>query len=1056
MIPYNLSLSGDEKYLLPTAIMDFGDYNPSSNAHIKLIWLIPGKIQTSQYRYFDLYFNSVDHPDMPFPKLALDYPEIIYSNSQGGIPRNWMYHNNNGAFSTDPSQMFEIGPSYDVTVNDVNSDGYRDIVYSVYKNLNVYNATSEIYYGKESGFDNSTPMGIETLGAYDVTVDDLNNDGYQDIIFASYSNYSRYNISSMVYYGTSLGYNLTPDELMNTTGATAVATGDLNRDGWKDIAFACERNQTTGNIFSQVYFGGPTGFNESADVLLPTQAARGVAIADLNKDGWPDIVFANNRNTTTADLRVPSTVHYGGPTGFSATPDVSFDTTGTMDLAVADLNLDGWLDVLFANYADGASTRTLSYAFFGSPSGFDPNNPNAWFQTAYAYGVDVGDVNLDGNPDVAFANNFDGITYAINSTIFYGPCVGLKSAPNVKLPTIGATKVKIADVDRYYMATDKNPPTIMINGVNGRFMHNGTYASTDIVIDEKVLSANLVWNATLPTLPPGGNVSVYISNNRGSNWNPIQQGTTVDFTTVGNILKFKIELVSDLYGIKTPVFRDITITYTKESYPYNVTLDLNSDGRAEWSWPGKFNTTAVLNESTMGLRTYLEQVVPRTGSGLFQVLLKFSSEKPGILRVYGVNITGNYRPEAIQELPDFVMTENIPLANAFNVKNYFRHLDEDPLEYSTSGNRNVMLNISENGSVSISTTPNWYGAESFLLRATDDAGEWAEVAVNVEVRHVLQPPRFIANMPDVTVEEGETVFSAFNLLDYVFDPDNPKTSLIFSVADISNPNISVSMDINDNIEVRSKAGWDGTAVVKIKVSDGELSAIAPFNVTVVRHNRPPVVGQLPPVQLEQDGVLERSFNILNFTVDTDTPKANLTFRIDDNTNPKSGVTVTSDGWVNIRPDKGWSGTAIIVVNVSDGEYGVRASFTVTVTPKAATPQPVKETDSTLMYILLALVIVLIVVFAIDVMMRSRRPPAPAHHAAAGTPDALEERPYQPARKPISAPLHENAGDLPEPAAVPPIDVRADSSSKAPPAGMTPVPSVPETPPETVPDMTPAA
>jgi hypothetical protein len=376
------------------------------------------------------------------------------------------------------------------------------------------------------------------------------------------------------------------------------------------------------------------------------------------------------------------------------------------------------------------------------------------------------------------------------------------------------------------------------------------------------------------------------------------------------------------------------------------------------------------------------------------------------------------------------------------------------------------------------------------LRATDDAGEWAEVAVNVEVRHVLQPPRFIAAMPNVTVEEGETVFSAFNLLDYVFDPDNPKTSLIFSVADISNPNISVSMDINDNIEVRSKAGWDGTAVVKIKVSDGELSAIAPFNVTVVRHNRPPVVGQLPPVQLEQDGVLERSFNLLNFTVDTDTPKANLTFRIDDNTNPKSGVTVTSDGWVNIRPDKGWSGTAIVVVNVSDGEYGVRASFTVTVTPKAVTPQPVKETDSTLMYILMALVIVLIVVFVIDVMMRSRRPPAPAHHAAAGTPDALEERPYQPARKPISAPLHENAGDLAEPAAVPPIDVRADSSSEAPPApaeispetparpaaeapaipgyefppaeavqppaGMMPVPSIPETPPETVPDMTPAA
>jgi hypothetical protein len=663
------------------------------------------------------------------------------------------------------------------------------------------------------------------------------------------------------------------------------------------------------------------------------------------------------------------------------------------------------------------------------------------------------------------------------------------------------------------MSTDRNPPTITISNAEGRYLSSGIFISEKIQFDERILSITPAWNATIPTDPSGCKVAISISVNGGQNWYPANINQELIFATPDKDLQFKVELSSDPYEIQTPVFQDITIAYTKESYPFNVKLDLNSDGRDEWSLPGRFNTTAILNESTMGLATWLQQVVPRTGSGLFTVSLKFSSEKPGILRVYGINITGNYRPEALQLIPDIVMTENIPYVNAFNVNNYFRHLDEDKLEYITIGNRNVILNISGNGSVGITTTLNWYGEEHFILRAVDAAGEWADIPMDVEVRHVLQPPRFVAAMPNVTVEEGETVFSAFNLLEYVFDPDNPKTSLIFSVADVSNPNVSVSMDVNDNIEVRSKAGWDGNAVVKIKVSDGELSAIASFNVTVVRHNRPPVISNLPPVQLEQDGTLDRSFNIYNFTTDTDTPKGNITFRIDDNTNPRSGVTLTSDGWVNIRPDKGWSGTALVVVNVSDGEFGVRASFTVTVTPKAVTPKPTPTTDNTLNYLLIALVVVMMVFLAVDIGMRLRKPGHPVQYVQA-PPEAQAPRPVPVVRKtrvqPTAQPSRTRAAEASQAAAEPaalevqvlPSPPEIPAGGEAPPApqepparqapegyggaasapernaataptspperqydfsqsevvpgvegGMAPVPSAPETPPESVPDMT---
>jgi hypothetical protein len=271
------------------------------------------------------------------------------------------------------------------------------------------------------------------------------------------------------------------------------------------------------------------------------------------------------------------------------------------------------------------------------------------------------------------------------------------------------------------------------------------------------------------------------------------------------------------------------------------------------------------------------------------------------------------------------------------------------------------------------------------------------------VTHVLQSPVFTTGLPQVNVTEGETVRSAFNLFDFVADADTPKTSLIFSVADITNNNISVDMDTNQNVNVYSKGGWFGNATVKMKVSDGELSAYASFNVQVEHvaqpppANQPPVMSTLPPLQLMEATQMERAFNIRNFTSDPDTPLANITFRIEEITEPKVGVSIDADGWVSIRPDRKWSGISFIVVNASDGKLSAKSSFTVTVTAKPVAP--VTESNGTLLmavYGLLALVMVLLVVVAMDIMVRTRKKrPGPPHEpagAAAAAPKVVSPPP----------------------------------------------------------------
>ena len=74
-----------------------------------------------------------------------------------------------------------------------------------------------------------------------------------------------------------------------------VAVGDINGDGFVDIAFATPQG-------NPVYLGnGLGGF--TLDASLGTADSHGVAVADLNGDGRDDVVFANTGTNSAVWLR---------------------------------------------------------------------------------------------------------------------------------------------------------------------------------------------------------------------------------------------------------------------------------------------------------------------------------------------------------------------------------------------------------------------------------------------------------------------------------------------------------------------------------------------------------------------------------------------------------------------------------------------------------------------------------------------------------------------------------------------------------------------------------
>jgi hypothetical protein len=172
----------------------------------------------------------------------------------------------------------------------------------------------------------------------------------------------------------------------------SIATPDLNRDGVPDLVSA---NQNAGNTFgvSAQLGNGSGGFGLRTDVpvtAMPLQLLAG----DFNADSNPDFVCLLGNSTLSVRLG-------DGQGGFTAAPDVPLGT-GARQAVLQDINLDGRLDVLTVSQ----STNAVSLRLGNGQGGFVP--PAAPLLAEIPVGsqpflLDVADINLDGNPDIVTA-----------------------------------------------------------------------------------------------------------------------------------------------------------------------------------------------------------------------------------------------------------------------------------------------------------------------------------------------------------------------------------------------------------------------------------------------------------------------------------------------------------------------------------------------------------------------------------------------------------------------------------------------------------------------------
>jgi hypothetical protein len=227
------------------------------------------------------------------------------------------------------------------------------------------------------------------------------------------------------------------DHLLDSSGGGA-AFLDYDRDGRLDVylvnGWRLEGSRVVEKGKNALYHGKPDGtfedVTDAAGVGGEGQWAQGVAVADYDNDGWPDVLVTSfGRNVLYRNL--------GNGRFQDVAKGVGLESPGwNTGAAFFDADGDGWLDVYIASYIDVTIEQVLAarpslswrgletvafgpFGLKGAPDHFFRNEGGKRFvdatiaagmedkATGFGFGVRAADFNGDGRVDVYVANDSD-------------------------------------------------------------------------------------------------------------------------------------------------------------------------------------------------------------------------------------------------------------------------------------------------------------------------------------------------------------------------------------------------------------------------------------------------------------------------------------------------------------------------------------------------------------------------------------------------------------------------------------------------------------------------